>query len=129
MKRKIIAFGMALLVFAGSSMTALAGTCPHPNAQDGMHYYICGPNYCRSQNWGEVKDQGWHKFFYGYDEKGNPIFGPECRMTQSVEYYRLACINCVWSIYTEVMNIRVQFNTVILIHNNNISKMILLEVL
>lgn len=32
MKSKLIALSMALLVLAGSSMTAQAAICPHPNS-------------------------------------------------------------------------------------------------
>lgn len=94
MKRKIIAFGMALLVFAGSSMTVLAGFCPHPNAQDGLHLIKCGENICRSQGWGEVRDLGSHRYLYKLDENGNPVYGPECRITQRVEYFSFVCFNC-----------------------------------
>lgn len=76
MKRKNIAFCMALFVFAASSMTALAGDCPHPNVPGCKHYYICGEYYCRSQGWGEVKDLGCHSYLWGYDTIQHSISHP-----------------------------------------------------
>ena len=94
MKSKIIALSMALFVFAGSSMTAQAGLCPNPNSPDGLHHFEYGHQYCEFQDWGYVKDLGSHREIYGYDQDANPIYGPECKMTQKVEYFKYVCFLC-----------------------------------
>lgn len=104
MKRKLIAFCMAMFVFAGSSMTAMAAVCPHPNAQvcaasngqvcpapgapEGVHHF----DDCKYVGMGRTEDRGTHLYLYGYDSNKNPIYH-NCKMTQTYLY----CINvCHW---------------------------------
>lgn len=90
MKTKIIALVMALLVFAGSSMTALAAVCPNPNSPDGYHHF----NSCKPANWGRIDDLGYHQYLFGYDHNLKPIFRYDCHLTQGIEYCMYVCNYC-----------------------------------
>lgn len=88
MKKKLVAFCMAMFVFAGSSMTAMAAVCP--NAPDGVHHF----NSCKPVNGGRIADLGTHTYLYGYDENDKPIYRNNCRMTQPYQYCIYACYWC-----------------------------------
>lgn len=91
MKRTIAAFCMAILVFAGSSMTALAAVCPHPNAPGGVHHFTsCKP----AGNGGRIEDHGFHSYLYGYDDTGKPMYRNDCRMTEAFQYCIYVCHWC-----------------------------------
>lgn len=89
MKKKLIAFCMAIFVFAGSSVTALAGNCPAQGAQGRDH---CFSDH-RYVGMGRTDDLGTHSYLYGYDENGKPIYRI-CKMTQTVKYCTLVCYWC-----------------------------------
>ena len=89
MKKKLLALGMALFVFSGSSMTALAAVCPHPKAPGGVHHF----NSCKPTGGGRTDDLGYHSYLYGYDENNNPIY-KNCKMTQPVQYCIYVCYYC-----------------------------------
>ena len=79
---------MALLVFISSSMIALAAVCPA--APDGVHHF----DACKTAPAGRIDDLGYHSYLYGYDEKGNPIYKSDCKMTQGVQYCWDVCSYC-----------------------------------
>ena len=89
MKKKLLALGMALFVFAGSSMTALAAVCPHPNAPGGVHHF----NACKPTGGGRTENLGTHSYLYGYDENYNPIYR-NCTMTKVIQYCVYVCRYC-----------------------------------
>lgn len=90
MKKKIVAFCTAMFVFAGSSMTALAAVCPHPNAPEGVHHF----NSCKSVDGGRIEDLGTHTYLYGYDKNNKPIYRDDCRKTQAYKYCIYVCYYC-----------------------------------
>lgn len=95
MKRKIIAFGMALLVFAGSSMTVLAGVCPHPDAPEGVHHFDMGKGCCKVvASCGRTEDLGYHQYLYGYAHDGKPIYHNDCHLTRAIQYCMYVCFYC-----------------------------------
>lgn len=90
MKSKIIALSMALLVFAGSSMTAQAAVCPNPNAPGGVHHF----NSCKPTLGGRIEDLGYHTYLYAYDNNHNPVYRSDCHLTQGIQYCRYVCFYC-----------------------------------
>ncbi len=90
MKKKIVAFCMAMLVFAGSSMTTLAAICPNPNAPEGIHHF----NDHKRAGWGYERDLGTHSYVYARDSQGNPMYRDDCRVKTSFEYCQYVCHYC-----------------------------------
>lgn len=94
MKSKLIALSMALLVLAGSSMTAQAAICPHPNAPGGVHYYVTDHIHCHDEGMGYTKDLGTHRYLYAEYDTGEKIYHDDCRITQTHSYHRYMCYWC-----------------------------------
>lgn len=90
MKRKIVAIGIAPLIFACNSMTLQAATCPY--SPDGVHHL--SSNAHRSSGMGYSVDKGTHTYLWGYDVDENPIYKDNCKITESYEYCRFACNYC-----------------------------------
>ena len=91
MKKKIVALGMALLVFAGSSMTSQAAGCPNPNSPDGAHYF----NSCKPAVGSGRRDElGTHRYVSGYTADNTPIYSYDCQLVQPVQYCMYVCRYC-----------------------------------
>lgn len=87
MRKKLIAFGMAMILFAGSSMTTLAdGVCPGSNT--GGHVFEC-----EASGMGTMEDMGYHEYYFG-EEDGISIYKYDCMRRRSISYCSKKCRKC-----------------------------------
>lgn len=83
MKKIFFALCIALSIFMCTSMYASAVICS--GAPDGVHHFT-GHNTLNSIS---RKDNGTHRYLYGYDHNGQAIYKEDCRLT-------LVCSNCLY---------------------------------
>lgn len=90
MKKIVLAFCIAISAFMCHLMPVSAGEPVCPGSPDKAHHFSAHS----STGVGGTEEGGTHRYIYGYDHSGNPIYRSDCKITRTYYYCRFVCMYC-----------------------------------